>query len=297
MSKPKIVFFGSGPVADESLLFLFEACDVEAVITKPQPAHHKHNMPTIELCKSHKVPYFTAGNKADLDEIFIRQSFTSKVGVVIDFGVIISSKVIDRFKFGIVNSHFSILPEWRGADPITFAILSGQEITGVSLMLINERMDEGKILVTDSLHIVDNETSETLTTKLVQLSNLLLSKHLPTYLSGSIKPVDQAGKPSYSRKLTKADGLIDWSKEASQIEREIRAFHSWPKSYTKLGSHDIIVRAADVVEEQGEPGAMHANKRSLTVHCGKDSLSITRIQPPGKKEMPIAAFLSGYKFS
>lgn len=294
MKKTSLVFFGSGPVADESLRFLLETFEVEAVITKPKPDHHRGNMPTIELCKEKSVPYHTPASKADLSKLFETQNFRSELGVVIDYGIIISQSVIDYFAYGIVNSHFSLLPEWRGADPITYAILSGQETTGVSLMLINDRMDEGPIIAQESLHLVDNETSETLTTKLVQLSNSLLSIGVPKYLDGSLKPVPQSGDPTYSHKLSKQDGLIDWTKPAEQIEREIRAYHAWPKSYAKLGEINVIIRSAKVVDGQGTPGEIEQDKRSLTVFCGKDALSIDVIQPAGKKEMPIQAFLAGY---
>jgi methionyl-tRNA formyltransferase len=121
-----ILFFGSGPVAAASLRSLADNFSVEAVITKAVPAHHKGVAPVEELAGELGLPIIFASTKKELDEVFTERTFTSKVGVVVDYGVIISQEVIDVFPLGIVNSHFSLLPEWRGADPITFSILSGQ---------------------------------------------------------------------------------------------------------------------------------------------------------------------------
>src|SRR4051812_40975768 len=131
--KPSIVFFGSGPVAARSLELLAEHCTIEAVITKPHPAHHKEPFPVLQVAEKLGAKVFTPVGKAEVSELFKTRPVTSKLGIVIDYGFIINQDVIDYFPLGIVNSHFSILPELRGADPITFAILSGQEMTGVSL--------------------------------------------------------------------------------------------------------------------------------------------------------------------
>lgn len=160
-------------------------------------------------------------------------------------------------------------------------------------MIINERMDEGLLLAQQSLSITAADTSKTLTTKLIQLSNLLLSKHLSSYVEGQIKPYEQQGQITYSRKLTKQDGAIDWAKSATQIEREIRAYYDWPKSYTRLSGHQLIIRAANLLHEQGRPGTFVVRDNSLVVYCKKDALEITRLQPAGKKEMPTKAFLVG----
>src|SRR5579884_2488504 len=141
-----IIFFGSGPVAAESLKRLSENFSVEAVVTKPKPKHHKYDFPVIKIAEGLALNTLTVTDKASLTELFRERSFKSKVGVVIDFGIIIDKEVIDAFPLGIVNSHFSLLPLLRGADPISFAILEGHDKTGVSLMLINEALDEGPLL-------------------------------------------------------------------------------------------------------------------------------------------------------
>ena len=140
--KDSIVFFGSGPVAAKSLSLLAENFEIESIITKPATVGEM----TAALART--VPVFAVSNKAELDKLISETSFKSQLAILIDFGIIVSRHVIDAFSHGIINSHFSVLPEWRGADPISFAILSGQAKTGVSLMLLDEGMDTGKILVT-----------------------------------------------------------------------------------------------------------------------------------------------------
>ena len=142
--KLSLVFFGSGPVAAESLRLLSDDFIIEAVITKPTTRTEMSE-------SSPNTPLFTVEDKASLDKLFNEHKFSSKLGVLIDFGIIISQQVIDFFPYGIVNSHFSLLPALRGADPISFAILEGKEKTGVSLMLLVQAMDEGPILLMHDL--------------------------------------------------------------------------------------------------------------------------------------------------
>lgn len=295
--KDSIVFFGSGPVAARSLELLAHDFVIEAVVTKPKPEHHKGNFPVIDVAEQLKLPIHTVSKRAELSELVAGKPFQSKLGVLIDFGIIVGQDAIDYFPLGIVNSHFSVLPEWRGADPITFAILSGQPTTGVSLMLIDQGMDTGKILRTKSLKIDSNDTASSLTTKLIALSHEMLTESLPEYVSGSLKPREQShpDRATYSRKLTKDDGVIDWAKPADVIEREIRGFIEWPKSSTQLAGKDITVSAARVVHESGTPGTTEVRNKELLVYCGKDALIIERLKPAGKNEMTAEAFLAGHK--
>lgn len=291
-----IVFFGNGPVAAESLRLLLNTFSVEAVVTKAKPAHHKGDAPVTRLCEQHNIPCLAPANKQELTDVMNSANFNSRVGVIIDYGIIVEQAVIDYFPLGIINSHFSLLPEWRGADPITFALLSGQKETGVSLMSIVEKMDEGPLLAQGKLSIERNDNSASLTKKLIRLSHDMLKTSLPLYSAGSIGLKPQQGKPTYSRKLTKQDGQIDWTKPADVLEREIRAYYEWPKSFTRLGSYDIIIREAVVADTTGQPGQYEISKNKLVIYCGEKSLDIKSLQPFGKKEMPVQAFLAGYKF-
>lgn len=300
-----IVFFGSGPVAAKSLDALSDAFDIEAVITKSVPAHHKELAPVEELARKKKLNILFANTKTDLNELIDTQNLSSRFGVVVDYGVIISEHVIKSFELGILNSHFSLLPEWRGADPITFSVLSGQSKTGVSLMLIDPTLDTGKILVQKSLPIGASTTTPSLTQELIDLSNKLLVEYIPKYLDGSVKPRSQPHpeRATYSRKLTKEDGRIDWNKPAEQIEREIRAFQGWPGSYTTLAGKEVTITSAHAVPAN-TPGAKPGDIEVITegktfvalvVHCAKGYLCIDSLKPAGKKEMSSSAFVAGHR--
>ncbi|HSX53242.1 MAG TPA: methionyl-tRNA formyltransferase [Patescibacteria group bacterium] len=292
-----IIFFGSGPVAAESLNFLASRFDIEAVITKPQPAHHKQSFPVIDIANKYELTAHYPTSKQHLSQLFKEIKFTSPVGLVVDYGFIIGKDVIDSFSLGIVNSHFSLLPQWRGADPISFSILSGQAKTGVSLMVIEEGLDTGKLITQKVVKIEADDTTPSLTTKLTEVSNELLQNYLPKYITGDIKPHNQPhpSRATHSRKLIKADGLIDWHKTAQQIEREIRAFIDWPRSYTKLAGKEVIITKAHITDASGPVGKAVISGNSLVIYTGEQALAIDKLKPSGKPEMTAQAFLAGYK--
>lgn len=294
-----IVFFGSGPVAARSLELLSQKFAIEAVVTKPKPVHHKGSFPVLDLAATKNLPTYTVSSKQELGDLVESKPFQSRLGVLIDFGIIVSQKVIDYFPLGIVNSHFSVLPEWRGADPITFAVLSGQEKTGVSLMLLVEKMDEGPLLAFGEYELPKDITTPVLTEHLINFSDGLLEKTLPGYLSGDIsKPAPQTITEraiSYSRKLTKEDGKIDWGKSALQIDREVRAFLGWPGSFTELAGKPVIITKAHVTTEAGKSGTVLLKDKGMIVHCGVQSLAIDTLKPAGKKEMSGYAFVAGHR--
>jgi methionyl-tRNA formyltransferase len=288
-----IVFFGSGPVAAQSLKLLYGSFNIELVITKPK-ANKKDSVPVIDMSNSLNIPHLTVSSRKELD-IAIKRKFVSKIAILVDFGIIVSQEVINSFELGIVNSHFSLLPKWRGADPITFSILSGDKLTGVSLMLLSSGMDEGQLIAQESIEI-DNMDNLELTDRLIKLSDEMLKKCVPKYIEGNITPYNQSDKveTTYSRKLTKTDGKIDWNKSAETLEKEIRAYIIWPKSYTNIMGVDVIITKAQIVNISGTPGDIKYSKDSLTVSCANKGLSILRIKPAGKKEMDISSFVSGY---
>lgn len=298
-----IVFFGSGPVAAKSLELLAQAFSIETVITKPRPPHHRGSTPVLDSAKQLNLQVIEVSDKKELTDKLTNASLQSRVAVLIDFGIIVPRSIIDAFPLGIVNSHFSLLPEWRGADPITFAILSGQKQTGVSLMLLVEKMDEGPLLAQGDYDIATDETTPSLTNNLIQLSYQMLCEVLPAYMSGTIQPMPQDTvaqtspntlQVSYSRKLSKEDGMIDWEKPAEQIEREIRAYQGWPKSRSKLGDIDVIITKAHVKEARLAPGELQISNKTLSIGTCNDALAIDALVPAGKKEMSVAAFMAGY---
>lgn len=299
-----IVFFGSGPVAAESLELLAKEFTIEAVVTKPRAAHHRGSVPVLELAEKLGLKTYTTATKQDLDDLFATKPVTSPLGIVIDYGIIISQAVIDYFPLGIVNSHFSLLPEWRGADPITFAVLSGQKQTGVSLMLIVEKMDEGPLLGQSVYDLPADITTPELTDDLIELSDHMLQNILPLYLEGQTEAAPQeqvtmaaSKEPTYSRKLTKQDGVLDFTKPAVQLEREIRAFIGWPQSRTTLGDKEVVITQAHVVDQTLTPGQTHVDGKQLLIGTAEQSLAIDKLKPAGKQEMSVEGFLAGYKIN
>jgi len=298
-----IVFFGTGPVAAASLELLAQNFTIEAVVTKPRAPHHRGEVPVLDVASKLELPVVEVSGKQDVSTTVVPGRFKSRVAVLIDFGIIVEQSVIDTFPLGIVNSHFSLLPQWRGADPITFSILSGQNKTGVSLMLLVARMDEGPLLAIGETDLQPDITTPELTETLIALSAALLKDVLPKYADGKLKGTSQekvaatvgySPEPSYSRKLTKEDGILDWNKPAAQLEREIRAFIEWPKSRTILGEHAVIITRAHAEPGEGTPGSLWLHGKHLGVYCGKGVLMIDRLKPAGKSEMSVEAFLAGY---
>jgi methionyl-tRNA formyltransferase len=295
MSKT-ITFFGSGPVAARSLGLLARNFDIEAVVTKPQPPHHKEIFPVIAVAENLGLKLLYTANKDELAQLFEQKPVSSPVGVVIDYGIIIPQAVIDYFPLGIVNSHFSLLPRWRGADPISFAILNGDQETGVSLMIIVPALDEGPLLTQESIPISPDATTPSLTEELINLSDKMLAEKLPAYIDGKITPYPQhAEGVSYSRKLTKQDSQLDFNKPAAELEREIRAFTGWPRSRARLGNTDIVITKAHIAEGSGTPGEIWRQNKTLGIFTSEGVLVVDSLVPSGKKEMTAESFLAGYQ--
>ncbi len=297
MSKPQVVFFGTGPVAAESLKLLAEWADVEAVITKPKPQHHKGSFPVLEVATDLQLPILEVTDKASLDALLATNPVKSDLGILVDFGIVVSQTAIDYFPRGIINSHFSILPEWRGADPISFSILSGQDMTGVSIMLLTAGLDEGPLLGYGESPLDGSETTPSLTEQLISLSDALLQHDIPRLITDDavIVPQSVTGRTtSYSRKLSKDDSVLDFTKSAIQLEREVRAFVEWPKSRTTVVERDVVITKAHVMEGIGEPGSIWHEHKQFGFYTSEGILVVDMLKPAGKGEMSSQAFLAGY---
>lgn len=285
-----IIFFGSGPVAAASLEYIAKHFNIEAIITKATPPHHKGIAPVEELASSLNLPILFSNTKQDLDNLFDAHKFKSEIGIIVDYGVIVSQKIIDNFRLGIINSHFSLLPEWRGADPITYSLLSDQTKTGVSLMIIRPELDTGRLIAQEEITISPSYTVHDLTSKLIELSNKMLAKYLPLYINGEITPYEQPNqdKASYSHKIHKLDGIIDSKKTAKQLEREVRAYYGWPGSQLVINSKTkIIVKKAHISNKKETP---------IDVLCSDGRyLVIDELIAPSGRRMSVNNFLNGHK--
>jgi methionyl-tRNA formyltransferase len=298
MISKKILFFGSGPVAAASLEKLIKHTDVSLVITKRKAPRFK-GIPPLELvANDHDMKLSFADNKTELEELILGMGEKFDLGIVLDYGVIITEKTIQSFPHGIINSHFSLLPEWRGADPITFSLLSGQVETGVSLMQIDSGLDTGKLFETSKILISTIDTNPSLTEKLISLSDGLLQKNIPLILNETATKFlqDTTQLTTFSKKIRKEDGLLNLNKPASVLEREIRAFKGWPRSYMKLGELDVIIEEATISNVPVALGKITIDKQDhILIGTVKGSLKINKLMPFGKNVMSSKDFLNGYR--
>jgi len=232
--------------------------------------------------------------------------------IVAAYGQILPKEILDIPKRGSLNVHPSLLPKYRGASPIQYAILNGEKKTGVTIILMDEKMDRGPILNQRALEIKEDETSTTLHRKLANLGASLLMETITKWMQGTIKshPQDDA-EATYTKILTREDGKINWKKTAKDLEREIRAFDDWPGSFTFWEKRDgtmvrIKILKARVLESKGGitypiGKTLVVPQNEICVQCrkgflgkGGDFLVIEKLQLEGKKEIGSEEFLRGY---
>lgn len=224
----------------------------------------------------------------------------SQMAVLAAYGRMIPNTVLDQFPLGIINVHPSLLPQYRGPTPIEQAILDGAQKTGVSIMRLSSGMDEGPIYKQKVLHIAGNESKAELARSLQALGAEMLVEVLPAIANGALTSRRQPhpDRATYSHKLTKESGIIDWGKPAEVLAREIRAFAGWPKSRTVLGTIPVAITNARPEKIcKSKPGVIMTEKKRLFVGTAEDCLEILSLQPDGKKEMTAEAFLAGYRNS
>jgi methionyl-tRNA formyltransferase len=217
------------------------------------------------------------------------------VAVVTAYGKILPKDVLETPVHGCVNVHASLLPRFRGAAPIQWAIASGDEKTGVCLMRMDEGMDTGPVIDRAELPIGAHDTSATLHDGLAALGGQVLTRALPRYLSGELKPVAQpTDGVVMAPMITKEDGALDFTRSAVELERRLRAFTPWPGAFTKLEGALFKVHAATVRTGAGEPGTvLSASPAGIEVACGQGSLVLTSVQLEGKRVMTAQEFLTG----
>jgi methionyl-tRNA formyltransferase len=216
--------------------------------------------------------------------------------VVVAYGLILPKEVIAIPKFGVVNVHASLLPKYRGASPIQAAILNGDNRAGVTIMLIDELLDHGPILSQKDLKVSKNETFATLHDKLAALGAKLLTKTLPDYLNGKIKPQEQdQSLATFCKKITKEDGKIDLITSPIVIERQVRAFNPWPGTWLNWNGKKLkLLKIKIINDNKHEIGEVFKTKKGFAVVCIEDSLEILELQLEGKKPMAAKEFLNGY---
>ena len=301
MSRPRIVFMGTPEFAVASLQACFDIGEVVAVVTQPDKPKGRGQAvaisPVKALALERGVPVLQPAKLRTPPFSEELRQYAPDVCVVTAYGRILPKDVLDLPAKGCVNVHASLLPRFRGAAPIQWAIAHGDTETGVSLMVMDEGLDTGPVLAMRRLPIAPDETSAGLHEKLSGLGGELLRQDLPRYLSGELKPVSQPTEGVVLAPIiNKEDGLLDFTRPAVELERRVRAFTPWPGAFTGLGGGRFKVHRARVGTGQGQPGTvLAAGPEGLEVACGEGSLVFLDVQPEGKRVMRAADFLSGHK--
>lgn len=298
MSKT-IIFFGTEDFSATNLQALIDAdFDIAAVVTKPDTAKGRSKelvpSPVKIIAQNANIPVWQPEKVTDIAKNV--QELNNPAGVLVSYGKLIPDEILKLFNPGIINLHPSLLPKYRGPSPIESAIVSGDSETGVSIMQLTHEMDAGPVYSQIKLPLNGNEYADDLYKTLAKKGAKQLVTSLPSILDGSLQAREQnQADVVICQLIEKTDGNIDWNQPAAQIERKIRAYNIWPKSRTKLGNVEVIITKAHPESGGDTPGKVEIADDKLIVYCGENCLSIDMIQPIGKKEMPIQAFLAGYK--
>ncbi len=298
----KIVFMGTPDFAVSTLESLVKGGhEVIAAVTQPDKPKGRGKAvqytPVKEKALEYEIPVYQPVKARDPEFVELLKGMNPDVIVVVAFGQLLPKAILDIPKYGCVNVHASLLPKYRGAAPIQWAVIDGEEVSGVTTMLMDEGLDTGDMLEKAEIVLDEKETGGSLFDKLSALGGELILSTLEKMENGTIIRTPQGDSTtSYAKMLKKTMGEIDWNMEAVKIERLIRGLNPWPSAYTSLKGKTVKIWSADVVagEGSGNPGRVTVTKDKLLVECGENFLSITELQLEGKKRMETAAFLRGF---
>lgn len=308
--KRKIIFIGTpefgAVILEELAKSIFKPA---LVITAPdKPVGRKQILtpsPVKVLAQKQKIPLLQPEKIKSHNSHKAIKAIEPDLIVVAAYGQILPKEILNIPKYGCLNVHPSLLPKYQGPSPIQYAILNGDKKTGVTIILIDEKIDQGPILAQKALIIKKDETIENLHNKLANLGADLLIKTIPRWTRKTIKPkLQDKTKASYTKILKKEDGEINWQKSAEEIERQIRAFNPWPSAYSGLKVEDkelkiLKIWKAGVLKQTkagpfGQPGKVFlASNNKIAIQTGKDYLIVEELQPEGKKKMTAEEFLRG----
>jgi len=317
----KLLLFGTGPFAVPAFTALIQSShQVLGLITRPVEDAGKRRKtaenPTRDLAQQAGLTIHAPVDVNAADSIELLRSFQSDLFVVCDYGQILSAPCLATARLGGINLHGSLLPKYRGAAPIHWAIYHGEQTTGISVIHMTSRLDGGPILTTASLPIAADDTTESLEPRLAELGVQPVLQAIRLLENwDSTSPLGARQDPALAtsaRRLKKGDGQIDWSRSAAQINNQIRAFQPWPGSYTSLSLSQqkqplrLIVQKGTVLASDECPPCSELNpadlapgtivgcdKRQLIVQTGDGCLALQVVQPAGKRSMDIAEFLRG----
>ena len=301
----RLAFMGTPDFAVPSLRTLLDGEDlVVGVITQPdQPSGRGmalHAPPVKVLAESRGIPVFQPAKLRVPGVLEQLHLWHPDLIIVAAYGKILPNAILDLPPFGCLNVHASLLPKYRGAGPIQWAIARGETETGITIMRISERMDSGDMLLQKAIPIAPEDTGGTLHDKLARLGADALAEALGLFKQGQLvaRPQNEADA-TYAPLIKKENGRIDWSREAVVIERHIRAFNPWPSAYTTVNGKLLKIFAASVESSARHPLAApgtitEVTLVSLVVATGAEALALTEVQLEGKKRLSIEEFLRGH---
>lgn len=299
----KVIFMGTPDFAVPVLENLIaHHYDIQAVVTQPdRPVGRKRELkptPVKEVALKHNLPVLQPeklSGSAEMEEIMTLQP---DLIITAAFGQFLPQRLLDIPIYGCLNVHGSLLPKYRGGAPIQYAILSGDDKTGITIMEMVKKMDAGDIVKQAEVPIAKQDDAGTIFDKLSQLGADLLIETIPDYVAGKIQPIPQdESQVSYSPNISRADEQINWTKTAEQIDCQVRALRPWPIAHTLLGDKRLkLWQVTPLAEETNEaPGTIvKKSKKELWIACGKKTvLALNEVQPAGKSKMDITSFLNG----
>lgn len=297
----RVIFMGTPDFSVPALEKLYREHEVLAVVTQPDRPRGRSGK--LQACpvkeKALELELDVMQPERAVDETFISalKELMPDVIVVIAYGQLLPKEILDLPKHGCVNVHASLLPKYRGAAPIQWAVINGDEVTGVTTMLMNEGLDTGDILLKREVCIDEKETGGSLFDKLSEVGSDLMIETLEALEQGRVTPKPQ--DDSMSSKvgmLKKSMGELDFGKDAAEIERLIRGLDPWPGAYTFFRGKKLSIWKADRVEKNGVPGIVSEVGRDyIEVGCSLGVLRIWELQLEGKKRMTVKDFLNGSK--
>ncbi|MCR4923634.1 MAG: methionyl-tRNA formyltransferase [Lachnospiraceae bacterium] len=300
----KLVFMGTPDFSVTILRSIYEAgYEILEVVTgedKPKGRGRELAMPKVkEYALKEKLKVYQPHSLKDPAVTDHFKELKADIYVVAAYGKILPKELLELPSYGCVNVHASLLPKYRGAAPIQWAVINGDEESGVTIMQMNEGLDTGDIIMAESLKLAEDETGESLFERLSVLGGKLIVKALEKLEKKEIIPKKQdESRASYVGLLKKEMGRLDFNKGALELERMIRGLYSWPGAYFELKGKKIKVFKASVIkhEDDMEAGSIISlDKKGLLIKTGKDALNITEIQLEGKKRMTVGDFLLGNK--
>lgn len=298
----RIVFMGTPDFAVPCLDNLIKKHQVVGVFTQPdKPVGRKQILtppPVKVLAENNNIPVFQPERIKNSNTLDIIKELNPDVIIVVAYGKILPTEILKAARYGCVNVHASLLPKYRGAAPIQWAILNGDKITGVSIMQMDEGIDTGDIILVRETEINPDESSEELFDRLSVLGADALIDALELIDNNKANATPQPkGDFGYAKMIGREHCPIDWSKSAAEIHNQVRGLQSWPVATTTINGKNLKIHKTKIVDNIGNyPGEIVDNNKRLIVSCGDNKcLEILELQLDGKKRMNSQAFLTGNK--